>query len=193
MADIVSGADRFLASSLPCKHRPTIRCSLYAQTSVSTLLGIVGTRYLHDCRLLPPRVTSPGQSTHEQVYVSIALSLYIAHRGKNLNLFLQSQNLSSCSKMKVSLPKSSLKSQNSQIKSRWEPQNRRLFITSLCGASLFLIISFWLNAAWIYGSLYREEYRAKNLEILVIDLDGGDIGQPLPLPLFFSTAAQRDD
>lgn len=80
-------------------------------------------------------------------------------------------------KMKKPLLDSSRSSQNSQIKSYWEPQTRRLFVLSLCGASIFLIICVWLIASWIYGSIYRQEDRAHNLEILVLDLDGGEIGK----------------
>ncbi|KAH8653400.1 hypothetical protein BX600DRAFT_440478 [Xylariales sp. PMI_506] len=61
----------------------------------------------------------------------------------------------------------------------WDPQLRRTFVAALCGASVFLLVSLWLNAAWIYGSLFRQSERAHNLEILLIDLDGGDIGQSL--------------
>jgi hypothetical protein len=79
--------------------------------------------------------------------------------------------------MKKPLLDSSRSSQNSQIQSRWEPQGRRLFVHSLCGASIFLIVCVWLIAPWIYGSIYRQEDRAHHLEILVVDLDGGDIGK----------------
>lgn len=58
-----------------------------------------------------------------------------------------------------------------------QPRFRRLFVLSLFGASVFLLISLWLNAAWIYGSLYRQAERAQYLDVVVIDLDGSDIGK----------------
>jgi len=87
-------------------------------------------------------------------------------------------------KMKDAFLSSGQSSPKRHVKSTWESRYRRLFIASLCGASVFLLVSLWLNAAWIYGSLYGQADRAHHFEILVIDLDGGDIGEPFSFSLF---------
>ncbi|KAN0107973.1 Protein of unknown function (DUF3533) domain containing protein [Hyaloscypha variabilis] len=69
--------------------------------------------------------------------------------------------------------------------SKWQPQTgsplKRLpehymFIKQICAASVFLLVSIWIVAAWIYGSLYQLDDRTKHLKILLVDLDGDVIG-----------------
>jgi hypothetical protein len=52
-----------------------------------------------------------------------------------------------------------------------------LFIKQICAASVFLLVSIWILAAWIYGSLFRLDNRTKHLKILLVDLDGDEIGK----------------
>jgi hypothetical protein len=52
-----------------------------------------------------------------------------------------------------------------------------MFIKQICAASVFLLVSIWIVAAWIYGSLYQLDDRTKHLKILLVDLDGDVIGK----------------
>ncbi|KAL5356093.1 hypothetical protein BJX96DRAFT_171286 [Aspergillus floccosus] len=57
--------------------------------------------------------------------------------------------------------------------------SRRLFGKQMIITIIFLVLSAWTCAIWIFSSAFKQPERASNLRILVADLDGEQVGQSL--------------
>jgi hypothetical protein len=56
---------------------------------------------------------------------------------------------------------------------------RKPFVTAVPMSSLLLILLFFVNMSYIYGSLFNDTTRTKGMNILAVDYDAGIIGQSL--------------
>jgi hypothetical protein len=55
--------------------------------------------------------------------------------------------------------------------------SRRLFRKQVIVTIIFLLLSAWICAIWIFSSAFKQPERASHLRILVADLDGGQVGE----------------
>lgn len=57
------------------------------------------------------------------------------------------------------------------------PSARHLFGRQLTITIVFLLLSVWACAVWIFSSAFKQPERVSHLRILVADLDGGQVGE----------------
>ncbi|GAA5877745.1 hypothetical protein JCM8547_001526 [Rhodosporidiobolus lusitaniae] len=60
-----------------------------------------------------------------------------------------------------------------------EPGLKRRTHKKLAILGLLLLVFFFLNAAWLWGSYYQEPRKLHNLQVAVVDFDGGAVGSAL--------------
>ncbi len=64
-------------------------------------------------------------------------------------------------------------------KSKWVAKDRKIFAWHILRAAIVVLIAIWIIACWIFGAISKQSTRAHNLKILLLDLDGGDMGELL--------------
>lgn len=61
----------------------------------------------------------------------------------------------------------------------FEKKELRFFPTRILLPVGSLLLGFWFVAVWIFGSTYKQQQKSRNLEVLVADFDGKEIGMYL--------------
>jgi hypothetical protein len=66
----------------------------------------------------------------------------------------------------------SLSNKNSTVQRKPLP----VFPPIISKSLLTLLLAFWFVAVWIFGSAYKQHYKASHLKVLVVDLDESSVG-----------------
>lgn len=59
----------------------------------------------------------------------------------------------------------------------WPTKERKIFVLHILRAAVAVLAAIWIIACWIFGSISKQSTRSHNLKILLVDLDGGDMGK----------------